>query len=582
MDRASQALAQSIPHGVRNTYRALAEHHDVARSTLHARAHGRRSNEEKAQSQQYLNPCEEKAVVNFVLHLAEFGQRVRIKHIPSLAFSVARQRSANKPPKPPGKNWARAFEKRHPELKAKRDRALDWDRYHIYDKVVHWFEVIGKARQDPTILPENVYNMDETGVMLSMPGSVKVLVGKNDMRGYRGARVKRTVVTAMECVSADGRYLNPMIVWPASTHRANWTTYPTPGWHYAYSESGYTDSVISLEWLKRIFDPETKPRAKGKPRMLIWDGFGTHETLEILEFCFENSIILCRLPSHTSHKLQPCDTAVFGPLKGAYRDQVDRLERGGVGTIGKQHFTYLYSPARTRALTERNILAGWRASGLYPLNPDKVLNDIPRPVPEPASPEPVTEPTIPTLKTYEINLGQQGEVLLTPVTPRGLTLLHNLIKQDADAEDEMSKQRLQKHLQKFANAAHTCFAERALQRDQIHFLKKINNEAKVRRATPSLVLGKAKVMSYEDLEEARAKRAMKDAAKAKGKGKRGRKAKVKSAVPETEEAIAGKENLSRKRKNPEPEAGPSEFRKTKVARMSEASEPARAPVARMI
>ena len=60
--------------------------------------------------------------------------------------------------------------------------------------------------------------MDETGVMLSMLGLVKVLVGKNNMRGYRGACVKRIVVTATECVSADGRYLNPMIVWPASTY----------------------------------------------------------------------------------------------------------------------------------------------------------------------------------------------------------------------------------------------------------------------------------------------------------------------------------------------------------------------------
>lgn len=58
-------------------------------------------------------------------------------------------------------------------------------------------------------------------------------------------------------------------------------------------------------------------------------------------------------------------------------------------------------------------------------------------------------------------------------------------------------------------------------------------------------------MSYKDLEEARVKHAIKDAAKAKGKGKRGRKAK--SAVPETEEFIAGKENLGRKRKNPESE-----------------------------
>ena len=116
-------------------------------------------------------------------------------------------------------------------------------------------------------------------------------------------RVFLRVGTAIECVSADGRSLLPMIIWPASTHRSNWATFPTPGWHYAHSESGYTDSKISFEWLKRVFDPQTKERANVKPRVLICDGFSTHETLEILEFCFENDITLCRLPSHTSHKL---------------------------------------------------------------------------------------------------------------------------------------------------------------------------------------------------------------------------------------------------------------------------------------
>ena len=33
--------------------------------------------------------------------------------------------------------------------------------------------------------------------------------------------------------------------------------------------------------------------------------------------------MLCRLPSHTSHKLQPYDTGIFGSLKTAYREQVD-------------------------------------------------------------------------------------------------------------------------------------------------------------------------------------------------------------------------------------------------------------------
>lgn len=178
-----------------------------------------------------------------------------------------------------------------------------------------------------------------------MLGSVKVLVSKDDLRVYRDAGVKPTTVTAIECISADGRSLLPLIIWQASTHRSNWTTYPIPGWHFAHSENGYNDSTISLEWLTRVFDPQTKGLANQKPRVLICDGFGTHETLEVLEFGFENNILLCRLPSHTSHKLQPCDVGVFAPLKMAYRDEVERLYRGGLDIVGKEHFTSLYMPA---------------------------------------------------------------------------------------------------------------------------------------------------------------------------------------------------------------------------------------------
>jgi hypothetical protein len=63
-----------------------------------------------------------------------------------------------------------------------------------------------------------VYNMDETGVMLSMLCSVKVLVGKDNTRDYRGVRIKRITMTIIECISGDSRYLNPMIIWLASTH----------------------------------------------------------------------------------------------------------------------------------------------------------------------------------------------------------------------------------------------------------------------------------------------------------------------------------------------------------------------------
>jgi hypothetical protein len=92
--------------------------------------------------------------------------------------------------------------------------ALDrgWHEKNIYPKSVHWFEVIGQVLQDPAVQAENFYNMDETRVMQSMLGSVKVLNTKHDKRKYRGARVERTTVTAIKCISGDGRYLNPMII----------------------------------------------------------------------------------------------------------------------------------------------------------------------------------------------------------------------------------------------------------------------------------------------------------------------------------------------------------------------------------
>ena len=69
-----------------------------------------------------------------------------------------------------------------------------------------------------------------------------------------------------------------------------------------------------------VFNLLTRERAGNKPRLLINDGFGTHKSLELLEFYFKNNIILYRLPSYTSYKLQPCDVGVFGPLKVAYRE----------------------------------------------------------------------------------------------------------------------------------------------------------------------------------------------------------------------------------------------------------------------
>jgi hypothetical protein len=187
-----------------------------SKSTLWRHARGRPTRRDKAASQQYLTPREERALLDYVLRMDQRGYPLPVKFLGSIAHVIKRQRSStfqipttDDGIHPPGKNWPQGFYRRHPELKARKVRPLDWARHDIYDKVVEWFTMIGKELSNLAIIPENVYNMDETGVLLSILGSLKVLVSRQNLRNYRGAGVKRTLITAIECISADGRCLAP-------------------------------------------------------------------------------------------------------------------------------------------------------------------------------------------------------------------------------------------------------------------------------------------------------------------------------------------------------------------------------------
>lgn len=217
--------------------------------------------------------------------------------------------------------------------------------------------------------------------------------------------------------------------------------------------------------------------------------------------------------------------AVFAPLKTAYRDAVERLERGGVNTIGKQHFTSLYSRAREAAFNRRNILAGWKKGGLVPLNPQKVLEDLEKPSSDPVDAA-GTLALVPRNSQHKPSAQPAAPVTpVTPVTAEAFASLRDLIlERNRHALNDGERQNLQRHLQKFTKAAQTSIARGSLQQERIQFLQEMNNEAKVRRTAKSNVLGRAKVMSYEDLEAARAKREEKEAGNA-NKQRRGRKRK---------------------------------------------------------
>jgi hypothetical protein len=132
MDPASDAIAEGLDPSKPKTYAALSESSSVPLSTLWHRAHGRPSRQEKAERQQYLTPAEEKSLVEYLLRMSNNGFPVPIKYLRLLALIIARQRSSifqapttDETIRPPGKNWPQGFYKCHPELGAKKVKALD-------------------------------------------------------------------------------------------------------------------------------------------------------------------------------------------------------------------------------------------------------------------------------------------------------------------------------------------------------------------------------------------------------------------------------------------------------------------------
>ncbi|RPB11153.1 DDE-domain-containing protein, partial [Morchella conica CCBAS932] len=141
------------------------------------------------------------------------------------------------------------------------------------------------------------------------------------------------------------------------------------------SKKGYMNSIICLKYLENIFHPETSEIANGSWRLLIYDGFDSHLDPAVVNFCWNHRIIPYCLPAHTSHISQPLDVSVFSSLQNYYSEEVNKLQGRA---ITNDNFPNLLARARRKAFTEKNIKAGFRASGIVPLNPNVILNKLQR------------------------------------------------------------------------------------------------------------------------------------------------------------------------------------------------------------
>ena len=148
--------------------------------------------------------------------------------------------------------------------------------------------------------------MDETGI-LEGQGSNGLALGS---AGVRNLRIKqpgsRAWITLIECVSATGSALPPLVIYKCQSVQQQWFSLdlqPHTSRRFHSTENGWTDNDTAIRWLKDIFIPSTQPKDPDMTRLLVLDGHGSHEPTEFMYLCYQHKIYLLYLPAHTSHVL---------------------------------------------------------------------------------------------------------------------------------------------------------------------------------------------------------------------------------------------------------------------------------------
>jgi hypothetical protein len=107
--------------------------------------------------------------------------------------------------------------------------------------------------------------------------------------------------------------------------------------------------------------------------LMVLDGHTSHVTLNVIIKAYEAGLDMVTLPSHTSHALQPLDVACFRPFKTAFRVYRDIWSIANKGQqCKKEDLAQWMSLSLKKALTPENIKAGFRATGILPLDKDRM------------------------------------------------------------------------------------------------------------------------------------------------------------------------------------------------------------------
>ncbi|CAH2100604.1 unnamed protein product [Euphydryas editha] len=88
-----------------------------------------------------------------------------------------------------------------------------------------------------------------------------------------------------------------------------------------------------------------------------------------MDYASRNNVVILSLAPHTTHKMQPMDIAIYGPLKTYFDRELNAFQKAHPGRIINQYdVARLLSPAFLKCVVAINAVHGFERPGIWPVN----------------------------------------------------------------------------------------------------------------------------------------------------------------------------------------------------------------------